>query len=367
MQKNHSAQLRALYIILVPIVVLIIILNSGVLQKVFPAARIRGAGYSVTRYNYYYYDYYNRFLEENEFRLDELGYDPGASAGAQPCSLENGDVTWKEYFQRGGEREMAETAYYCGLAAEAGYVFSEAELEPVSEKLAENAAFQTANHISAKNYYIAYYGSGVTEGLYIDELTRQVKARAYRTHLAETVPLAESGIAAYIADHAAEDYPTVDLRIITLEAAPDRETGLIGQEQEDALSQKMERLAARFEAGESFESLQAAFSTCAIGDKDGYIRGATRLDLPETLLNALLGGNDPAGHPDGFPVGGWITGRLSEGTAYFVILDGYGESGLRREAQLALGMEAVLTEEDAALASDYAVERVKPGILLATG
>jgi len=87
MQKNNSPQLRALYIILVPIVLLIIILNSGILQKAFPAARVHGSGVSVVRYNYYYYDWYNRFLEENELRLDELGYDPSVSANSQPCSL----------------------------------------------------------------------------------------------------------------------------------------------------------------------------------------------------------------------------------------------------------------------------------------
>ena len=125
MQNNHSAQLRALYIILVPIVVLIIILNTGVLQKAFPAARIHGEAYSVVRYNYFYYDYYNRFLEENERRLAELGYDPKLSAGSQTCSLADGEITWKEYFQQSAERNMAETAYYCDLAQAEGYAFSE--------------------------------------------------------------------------------------------------------------------------------------------------------------------------------------------------------------------------------------------------
>ena len=366
MQKNHSAQLRALYIILVPIVVLIIILNSGILQKAFPATRIHGQSYSVVRYNYYYYDYYNEFLDENAQHLAELGYDPSISASGQNCSLENNEITWKEFFQRGSERNMAETAWYCDRAGEAGYEFSEEELSPIGERLAENAAFQAENNINAKNYYIAYYGSGVTESLYINELTRQVQAQAYKTHLAETAPIPAEEIAAYVAAHREADYRAMDLRIITLEATPDRETGLIGQEQEDALSRKMERLVARYEAGESFESLQAAFSTCAL-DKNGYLTNATRLDLPENLMYDLMGGDDPAGYPDGFPVGGYMSGRLSEGTEYFVILDGYGESGLAREAQLALGTEYVQALEDEALAADYTVERLKPGILLATG
>lgn len=367
MRSNNSAQLRALYIILVPIVVLIIILNSGILQKALPAARINGRNYAVVRYNYYYYDYYNDFLEENELRLSELGYDPNVSASNQDCALGNNEITWKEYFQRGAERSMAETAYYCDLAEAAGYVFSEGELAPIQDRLAENAAFQIANNINASNYYVAYYGSGVSEGLYTDELTRQVKAAAYKRYLVETAPIAESELASYIAANPEDNYRTMDLRIITLEATPDRETGAVGLEQSVALGQKMQRLVERYEAGESFESLQAAFSTCALGDKNGRLTDVTRLDIPEGLMSDLTGGDDPAAYPAGFPVGGYLTGQLWEGTDYFVILDGYGESALEREAQMALGAYYVQAEEEAALASDYTVEQLKPGILLATG
>lgn len=360
MQKNNSAQLRALYIILVPIVVLIIILNSGILQKAFPAARVHGSGVSVVRYNYYYYDWYNRFLEENEPRLEELGYDPGVSANSQECSLYDGEITWKDYFQQNGERSMAETMYYCDLADAAGYVFSERELAPVQERLAENAAFQLANNISAKNYYIAYYGSGVTEALYTAELTRQVKAQAYKTYLAETSPIAPAELAAYVAAYPSDEYKTIDIRVITFSAVPDRETGEVGQEQLAALGEKLARLAARYETEESFDELQSAFSECLLGDSGGVLKDAARADLPDCIADAWLS-NQAAAVP-----GDVLTGITGE-TGYFAVLDGFGGSGAQREAQIALGTEYIQAAEEEALASDYAVERVKPGIYLATG
>ena len=361
MRNNHSAQLRALYIILVPIVVLIIILNSGFLQKALPAAKVHGTSYSVVRYNYYYYDYYNSFLDENAARLSELGYDPSVSASGQACSLENDTITWKEYFQRGAEYNMSETAYYCTLAEQEGYVFSAEELMPVTEQLAENAAFQKANNINAKNYYIAYYGSGMTEAIYTEELTRQVKARAYRNHLVETAELDPNAVAAY-AGTSTVNYRAVDIRVITLEAVPDRATGEIGSAQLTALRERLNRLVKRWQGGESFEALQAAFSTDTLGDRNGVLTNAVSSDLPPVVAQVLLTNQTSL-----------VTGQMytavdeESGTAYFILLDGFGDYGAQREASLELGLQAVEEAAAEAIEGQYAVVQVKPGILLATG
>ena len=260
--------------------------------------------------------------------------------------------------QRGGELDLAETQYYCDLAEAAGYTFTEEELEPVRDRLAENAAFQTANNISAKNYYIAYYGSGVTEALYTEELTRQVKAQVYKTVLARSLPV--QAAAETPADGGS--YRAVDIRVITLDAVPDRETGEIGQAQLEALGEKLRRLSVRYAAGESFEALQTAFSTRRLGDKSGVLTDATRADLPEAAAKELL--DDQTS----LSAGQTVTAiDETTGTAYFILLDGFGASGAELEAALTTGLRAVEAEAEAALASDYTVERLKPGILLATG
>ena len=357
MNSKNPAVLRALYIVLVPIVALIILLNSGYLQRMVPAARLNGTAYSVVRYNYYYFDYYNAFLEENALRLAELGYDPGLADSEQSY---DGQISWKEFFQQQAEANMIETAYYCDLAQAAGYTFSPEELAPVQEKLAENDAQRAMNRLSAKNYYISYYGSGMDETRYTAELTRQVQAQAYKAHLAETATPTQAEIDTYVAQHPTADYRTVDLRIITLEALPDRVTGEVGPDQWAALGEKLSRLAARYEDGEPFEELQAAFSTCGLGDAAGVLTNATAPDLPDILNQWYL--NDQ----DDLTVGDFKTFLDSEaGTAYFVILDGFGGAGGEREAITVLSREAVQDREDAEL-SDYAVERLRFGMLLAT-
>lgn len=358
-QGKNPLIVRAMYIIIVPVVLLIIILNTGILQRTLPAARVHGRTYTVARYNFYYFDCYNSFLSDNELRLSELGYDPAVSADQQ---MHESGVTWKEFFRRQGEAAMAETAYYCDLAEAEGYEFSEDELAPVRERQAADAAFQAQIGVNAANYYVAYYGRGMNANVYNEELTRCVKARAYKEHLERTYPVPQAQIDAYIAQHPAAEYDVPDLRVITLAALADRGTGEIGAEQTQALREKLARLEARYDAGVPFEELQAAFSTRAAGDDEGLLYGATAAELPEAVAAWYLAAQDTVKAGD--------TAALTDesgSTAYFIVVDGFGQSGAVREASLVLGREAVAAAETEALASsDYAVLRVSPGIRLTT-
>ncbi len=343
-----------MYIIIVPVIILIIILNTGVMQRMLPAARLHGRTLTPVQYNFYYFDYYNEFLAENELRLDELGYDTRLSNGSQ---MHESGVTWQEYFRQQAEAAMAEAFYYTDQAAAAGYTFTEEDLAPMRERLAEERVFQQENGISAKNYYVAYYGRGMTERAYKAELTRLYEARAYKQHLIETTPVDPAAAAAYEAA-AAADYRAVDIRVITLDAIPDRGTGEIGAEQIAALEEKLGRLSARYASCVPFEELQQAFSTGRLGDREGVLTGATYTDLPEAAAEVLLK------NQSALAVGQAYTAVDEEtGTAYFMLLDGFGSLGSERDAQRELGREAV---EAAQAAADYAVTRVQPGIRLTT-
>ena len=64
-------------------------------------------------------------------------------------------MTWKEFFQRKAEANMAETAYYCDLADAAGYQFLTRSWLPCAERLAENEAQRTKYGINSNNYYLS--------------------------------------------------------------------------------------------------------------------------------------------------------------------------------------------------------------------
>ena len=354
--KKNDPIVRALYIILVPVVLLIILLNTGILQKNLTAVTVNGEKYTVARYNYYYYDYYNSFLVENEGRLDELGYDPETEDSKQ---YYDESTTWKEFFQAKAEASLAETAYYYDLALKAGYSFSEEELEAVDEQLAKNKEEQTLNNLSVDNYYVAYYGTGTTEASYTEELTRQVKARAYRAHLGVSYEPTQEEVDRWLAENGVTDYKAAVLRVITLTATPDRETGEVGADQLAALEAKLGRLTARYEAGVSFDELQQSFSTRTLGDKSGELEVVAG-QVPQALYDWCVTGGDKLSVGDTAAVVDSETG-----TAYFAVYNGMGGSGAQLEAQAALSARAMEAERQQIL-ENYTLVYSKLGMKLAT-
>lgn len=358
MKGDNSRVMRALYIVLVPVVLLTIALNSGWFQRWFTAATVHGERYNVVRYNFYYFECCRTLQEEQRDWLEENGFDPLRSPGEQ--YLPDGEVTWKEYFQAQAEKEMSRTAYYCALAQAAGYQFSEAEMAPVAERLAWHDAQRAVYNISADNYYVSYYGAGMSEEAYAQELTRVVQARAYEAYLVSAAQPGQAEIDQWLSQAGMRDYQTADLRVITLQALPDRGTGEIGGEQLAALSEKLDRLCARYGQGVPFETLQAAFSSCTLGDETGVLEEAIAADLPDVLADWCLTGQEALRSGETCAVVDKETG-----TAYFAVLDGLGGSGLERAAREALSVQSVAEREAQAL-EEYTVERSRIGMMLAT-
>lgn len=357
MKGNNSSVLRVIYIILVPVVLLIILLNSGWLQRLLPAATVHGESYSVVRYNFYYFDYYNDFLETNADNLEELGYDSQESASQQTY---DGSISWKTFFQNEAETDLAETAYYCDLADAAGYEFSQEELAPVQEALAANEAERTQYGISSNNYYLSYYGAGMNESRFTEELTKKAKAQAYKAHLIAEYTPEESEIASWLDEHPEDEYPAVEIEIITLDALPDRATGEVGAEQLSALQAKLNRLEERYESGTTFEELQRDFSTCTLGDIDGNLTATNSAELPDALTSQLLTDQSALSEGETFTIL-----DKENSAAYFIRIVSLAESGPRADAISALSKQAIEEQEAAALA-DYTVKQNSLGMMLAT-
>ncbi|MCR5784320.1 MAG: hypothetical protein K6G40_01580 [Eubacterium sp.] len=356
--KNNSPYLRAMYIVLVPIVLLIILLNSGWLQSFIAAAHINNEKYSVVEYNFYYFDTLYTFLDKDEEELASLGYDTSLTESKQQY---NDEMTWRDYFIKEAEKVMAETAYFYDLAVEAGYEFSDEELESVDEKIKENYAEMTTYGLSEKNYYLSYYGSGATEKTYEKELTKKVKAEAYKAYLIKTRQISEEDIEAYAEENGSGDYLSVNVSILSLEALPDRQTGEIGESQMDALEKKYEALMERIDDGADFDELIKSFSTGLLGDENGKIENATTEDLTEEGFEFLFENQDELSAGEIYS-----NLRLEDGTVYVIRLDGFGENGAKRLAQEVLAAEETEAEAQEAIAGDYAVVESSFGMTLVT-
>lgn len=333
-QQNGTMNLKPLYIILVPVIAVILILNSGYLQKWLPCVTVNGTSYNVVRYDYYYFSAYNDFVEENSDNLEALGFDSNTSVKTQQY---NDDMTWMDYFCQQGEQRMMEAAYYNDLASAASYEFTEEELAPVTEKMDEITELCTSNGVTISNYMTASYGSGMTEAAFKEELTYEVQGEAYKSYLEKNYEPEADAITAWISQQKDLDsYTTADLQIIELDASIDRFSEEVGDTQLLALQNKLDELTQRYvNKTESFEQLSTEFSV----DEDlvktgGTVNNCTKDQLTDEIADWCFNQERTSGD--------YLESMDKEnGKAYLVVYVKAGDSSQSIEARDALAKEAV--------------------------
>lgn len=349
--KNESKVTRAFYIVIVPVVLLMIVLNSGMLQRVFSAVTVEGESYRAVEYNYYYFQVYQDFVETE---YDPETYNLNASAGSQQYDA---DRTYKDHFADRAHTRMVLAVSYDRMAAEAGYECSEDELAPAAEALAEIDAFCAETGITERNYFSAYYGAGMTREVFEAELMREARAAAYRTHLAQSMEWTEEELDGWLTEHPTEDYPLADLWFIELNAVPARADGQVGERQLADLEERLIRLEERWrQGGLTMEELSARYADTVWGD-GGFVAHAHRGNLPAVVADWCFGSERTVDHAS-------LMDR-ENGSAYLVELVGQSGSYARTHARTMLS-EAALAELEAELLTAAAVEYHELGMQFTT-
>ena len=353
MKKNSFRLEYAFYIIIIPIVLVMILLNSGYLQRWFTAVTVDGEDYNAVGYNYYYFRCYRDFVDSEDFASS--GLDLTVSLSDQQYDE---TATWKDHFTAQAEERMVLANYYDGLAREEGYTFSQEELAPIQEKLDEISQLCSETGLAMADYFPAYYGAGMTQDAFTRELEREVRAHAYRTYLAQGGTVSQQEVEQYLQSHQVEEYALADLWLIELEAVPARADGQVGEQQLTELEARLGRLEARMSEGrETMAELSDKFADRAWGEH-GRLSGVGRADLPELVADWCFAPEREAGD----------TAALMDrqaGTAYLVRLEGYSGSAAQRTALVTLASQ-VVEELDAQALEDTPVEYHTIGMHLTT-
>lgn len=349
--KNEAKLTRAFYIIVVPVVLLMLVLNSGMLQRMLQAVTVDGEEYTGAQYNYYYFQVYQEFVETD---YNPETYNLNASASHQ---YYDADTTYKEYFSDRAYKRMVLSACYDRMAKEAGYEFSEYELAPAAEEMAEIDAFCAETGIAERNYFSAYYGAGMTREIFEAELLREARAAAYRAHLMESMEWTESEVDSWLLENPTEDYSLADLWIIELNAVPARADGQVGERQLNDLEQRLARLDERWKCAEMTMQDLVRYADKVWGE-GGFVTDAARDDLPAVVADWCFGtergGADHVALMD-----------RENGLAYLVHLTDENGSYAHEHASEMLA-EAALAELEAELLLETAVEFHKLGMQFTT-
>lgn len=324
MKKAHS--MLPFYIILIPVVIFMFTLNSGVFQPHVKALTVGKHSLTAAEFNYYYYSVYIDFTNENYDKLAEIGY----KTTSRPRNQRYAEgVTWEDHFKELACERLVRVLVLNDLATEAGYAFTQSDYLPVADRLAEIEAFCAEFGVETKDYFKSYYGGGMNRECFETQLRLETQADAYAAYLAGTMEAADTQ--ALLEDNES----AVTIRTIYFAVAKDRFAKETTKTQWDDLAVKTTRLLYRWGeyGGEeaAFARLADSYSEEGNPVEGGLHEGLLRTELSEELAGWCFDAGRKAGESTYIRTGSgdWIILYIDGGEA---VLAETAERYGRREA-----------------------------------
>lgn len=199
-EKQENAKKYRLYAIIAVItavlVAALLIWDSGVIQRNFPAYTVNGQGYSVTDVDYYFYNQYNSVAMYGEY----YGLDTSVSLKEQEYT---DGQTWYDYLMEQTYSALGEVAALTQAAQEEGYTISEegqANIDSAMESVKSAAAQYGITEGSYLNYT---YGRYMTTSAFKKAVTQYYLAQDYADHKTESFEISDEDMNAYYEENAA--------------------------------------------------------------------------------------------------------------------------------------------------------------------
>ena len=229
-----------------------IVFQSGVIAARSAAVTIDGKDYKLSEFNYYYYAYYNSYLDDYS---EYAGYMFDDSQSLKEQEYDE-DQSWFDYFQDQALESMTSVIRTANLARKEGYELSKdarEEMEHVLEDIrsaAENAGVDTDQYLEN------IYGTGMNEKVYKEHLTNSHLVAGYSDQKKVGYTFTQKEIEAYYKEHLAE-YTFVNYERFYVKAS-EVGTKPADQEKKDAL-ETAQQIYDRVQKGESLEEASREF------------------------------------------------------------------------------------------------------------
>ncbi len=223
------------------------------------AATVGGVDYSVADLQYYYvlarnsaYSQYQQFAQMGI----SLGYDPNISEGEQWYNEEEGK-TYADSFRDNALTYLQQTAALCAEAKAQGHTLSEEGQKIIDEQLAGIDLICAQNGMTRSSYFAQVYGNGVTEKVFVRNLTNDVLASEFSEVHEKGISYDEDALKAYYDEHP-DTLDSYDYRIFVVDGTAPTTTDAEGKTVEATDEEKAAAMAAAKEkADEAVEKLEA--------------------------------------------------------------------------------------------------------------
>ncbi|MGE4484115.1 MAG: peptidylprolyl isomerase [Oscillospiraceae bacterium] len=206
------------------IIAVIIVFGSNITYKYFTAVKAGDVGYSSADYNYYYYTTYNNYYSSyyNSYG-DYAQYFMPSEADLKQDTLDT----------------MQEVALLTTEAKAAGYTLPQEGLDSVDQAIStyKSAASQN-NYSSLGSFLAAYYGKGMSEKIFVEDMTDYLTASYYAKELVGSYEYTSDELSAYY-DENKDDFDNFTFRYFYFDGSAveaDEENGVEAVDSETAMA-----------------------------------------------------------------------------------------------------------------------------------
>lgn len=286
-QPQKGLSPRTVLIIVIPLILVLLLLNTGTLQKYLPAVTVGERSYTIAQFHYYFYNAYYDFVNEHAQELDDFGLDLTQSLKKQTY---DGDRTWQDYFRDCALETMRETTILLSAADRDNFQV-QAEVESaLAAKEAELTQYCMDSGINGlSTYFTSYYEVGMTSDTYFACFAEQTRAELYYQQLSTVLTPSEEELEALPALQSGQPVSTVNLLAALFSPATDRTTGISEAHQWDnaqILAQAfLDRWTQRGGTQSEFEAMAATYSQWADGPGRGVLTSAGPEDLDPAVAD----------------------------------------------------------------------------------
>jgi len=264
-EERKNRRSMAIYTVIgVVVVVAAIVLmvgNSGILQRTLTAKTIGGVKYSAADMQYFYQSAYNTYA-------NNYAFDSSTSVREQVYDQETGQ-TWYDFLMQCA----TESAALGGKARSEGYTLSEEARSQMDSTLSQlNTGWVNYNYSSRDAFVRANFGSYMTYNRLTELLETEYLARDYASAQLEAIEHPDADYEAYYQEHA-DDLDTITYTQFAFQAVvpttdeegneielTDEEKAARLEELKPAQKALAEEVKAKLEAGEDPEALAEEYA-----------------------------------------------------------------------------------------------------------
>ena len=326
-------------------VVLCLVLNSSLPFKA-TAVKVGDESFTAAEMNYFYANAYYEYYEY----MNMFGVDFSAPLQSQECLLAE-EGSWHDFLvDYAMESALGVEALYQEAIA-AGYELSEDGKTAVEETMAALPEYATANGFSnVKSYVTAMYGTGMTEKILRDMITKGNVVSEYVNSVAEGFTYTDDELNAYYDEHA-EEFNLYDLAYYFIAAETEEVTDEEGNTStqvvdggaEQALAEAVS-LAADITDRASFDAVVAAYQDGAVVSE---VNGALKGNLNTAYADWVVAADRQAGDIETF---------MSENGGYIVMFNGMDDNKYPAVAMRHILIKTVDADGDGAYSEEEMAE-----------